>query len=89
MITDIPPRLEAAAALAATHWDPHTCSIGDLLDRVALPVGRPDAVDLWDAVVTHLGDELTVPWELRPGRTRAEVAAMLHAAAARAAGMPR
>ena len=40
---------------------------------------RPDPTDLWDAVVTHLGEEMTVAWERQPGRTPADVAALLRA----------
>lgn len=78
----VPARLCTAAAVALTRWDPHTFGIVDILARVAPGPGRPDSADLWDAVVTHLGEELTVPWERTPGRTRADVAAMLRAAAA-------
>lgn len=70
-----------SAAVALTRWDPHTFGIVDILDRVAPATGRPDATDLWDAVVTHLGEELTVPWERKPGRTRQQVADMLRSAA--------
>jgi hypothetical protein len=76
--------LRAAAALAEAHWspDPGGPGICSLLAMAAPADGRrPDETDLWDAVVTHLGEELTVTWEQRPGRTGADVAAMLRAAA--------
>lgn len=76
--------LRAAAELAEAHWnpDPNGPGICSLLTMAAPADGRrPDETDLWDAVVTHLGEELTVTWEQRPGRTGADVAAMLRAAA--------
>lgn len=80
--------LHRAADLAETHWTPGPNGRGicALLAMAAPRDGqRPDDVDLWDTVVTHLGEELTVPWERQPGRTRADVAAMLRAAAPRPA----
>lgn len=77
--------LRQAADLAETHWtpDPNGPGICTLLAMAApRDGGHPDETDLWDAVVTRLGEELTVTWERRPGRTRADVAAMLRAAAA-------
>lgn len=78
--------LRTAADLAEAHWspDPNGPGICSLLAMAAPADGRrPDETDLWDAVVTHLGEELTVAWERRPGRTGADVAAMLRAAAHR------
>ncbi|MET9222397.1 hypothetical protein ABZX65_27035 [Streptomyces sp. NPDC003300] len=83
---EIASMLRSAAALASTRWDPHGFSIADILDRVAPGGERPDGIDLWDAVVTHLGEELTVPWERKPGRTRTEVAAMLRVASQQIGG---
>ncbi|MEU3203542.1 hypothetical protein ABZ702_06595 [Streptomyces cyaneofuscatus] len=76
--------LHRAADLAEAHWtpDPNGPGICTLLGQAAPRDGsRPDETDLWDAVVTHLNEEMTVAWEQRPGRTRADVAAMLRAAA--------
>ncbi|MFJ4787625.1 hypothetical protein [Streptomyces sp. NPDC088794] len=81
----IPAKLRAAADLAEAHWtpDPDGPGICSLLAMAAPANGeRPDETDLWDAVVTHLNEEMTDAWERRPGRTRADVAAMLRAAAA-------
>lgn len=83
-MTQLDTTLRAAAALAETQWTPHPDGPGicSLLAMAAPQDGsRPDATDLWDAVVTHLDEELTVPWERQPGRTRDDVAAMLRAAA--------
>lgn len=82
---DIGTALRAAADLAETRWspDPNGPGICSLLAMTAADDGRrPDATDLWDAVVTHLDEELTTSWERRPGRTAADVASMLRAAAA-------
>lgn len=73
--------LRRAADFAATDWDPSIWPIVEILDHVADGGGRHDSVGLWDAIVTHLDEELTVPWERQPGRTRAQVAVMLNAAA--------
>jgi hypothetical protein len=82
--TDIGTGLLAAAELAEAHWspDPNGPGICSLL-AMAAPTDRrhPDKTDLWDAVVTHLDEEMTVTWERHPGRTGADVAAMLRAAA--------
>lgn len=83
-MTDLAVTLHRAADLAETHWtpDPNGPGICSLLGQAAPHDGRrPDATDLWDAVVTHLGEEMTVAWERQPGRTRADIAAMLRAAA--------
>jgi len=83
-LTDIGAGLRTAAELAEAHWtpDPNGPGICSLLAMAAPADGqRPDETDLWDAVVTHLDEEMTVVWERRPGRTRANVAAMLRAAA--------
>ncbi|MGW4222961.1 DUF6197 family protein [Streptomyces bauhiniae] len=81
---DITTHLNAAAAVAETRWSPEPNGPGicSLLAMVAPADGhRPDQIDLWDAVVTHLNEEMTVTWERRPGRSRIDVAAMLRAAA--------
>ncbi|MGR3875756.1 hypothetical protein ACUXZZ_45305 (plasmid) [Streptomyces graminifolii] len=84
--TAISTALRRAADLAETRWspDPNGPGICSLLEEVS-PDGwdGPGVVDLWDAVVTHLGEVLTTPWELAPGRTSAEVASMLRNAADR------
>ena len=83
-LTDIGAGLRTAAELAKAHWmpDPNGPGICSLLAMAAPADGqRPDETDLWDAVVTHLDEEMTVAWERRPGRTRANGAAMLRAAA--------
>ncbi|MFJ9037429.1 hypothetical protein ACIRF8_12680 [Streptomyces sp. NPDC102406] len=83
--SDISASLHAAADLAPAHWTPDPIGPGicSLLAMAAsTDGGRPDETDLWDAVVTHLGEELTVSWERHPGRTGADVATMLRAAAA-------
>ncbi len=82
--TRLKAALHAAADLAETQWspDPNGPGICSLLAMAAPRDGRPDDTDLWDAVVTHLDEEMTVTWERRPGRNRADVAAMLRAAAA-------
>lgn len=83
-LADISILLRAAADLAEIHWssDPNGPGICSLLSMAASDDGRrPDTTDLWDAVVTHLNEEMTATWERRPGRTRAEVASMLRAAA--------
>lgn len=89
--TTIPTLLRAAADVAATRWnpDPNGFGVCSALAAVATHEGRPDETDLWDAVVTHLGEEMTVSWERRPGRTRAEVTDMLRAAATAAEGVRR
>ncbi|MER7971038.1 hypothetical protein ABTX35_18925 [Streptomyces sp. NPDC096080] len=81
--TPIGEALRQAADRATACWTPEPSGPGlcSLLGEVARE-GRLDEVDLWDAVVTHLGEELTVPWERAPGRTRTDVAAMLRAVAA-------
>ncbi|MFL1903121.1 hypothetical protein ACJWDR_29050 [Streptomyces tauricus] len=79
--------LRAAADLAETQWTPHPDGPGicTLLAAAAPSDGsRPDETDLWDAVVTHLDEQMTVAWERQPGRTRGDVAAMLRRAAASA-----
>jgi hypothetical protein len=79
--------LRRAADLAVTHWnpDPNGPGICTLLAMAAPQDGsRPDETDLWDAVVTHLGEEMTVAWERRPGRSSSDVEAMLRAASAAA-----
>lgn len=80
-MTDFSAALHQAADIAETRWDPDGFGIVHILEAAAPPGSSPDHVDLWDTVVTHLREELTVPWEQRPGRTRADVAAMLRAAA--------
>lgn len=58
-------------------------------DSVAVAGWNPDrqsliymlSLDAWDALVTHLGECLVVPWERAPGRTQAEVVRTLRAAA--------
>ncbi|QQZ56880.1 hypothetical protein IFE09_27155 [Streptomyces microflavus] len=83
-MTQLAAALHRAADLAETHWtpDPNGPGICSLLGQAAPGDGsRPDETDLWDAVVTHLNEEMTVAWEQQPGRTRADVAAMLRAAA--------
>jgi hypothetical protein len=77
--------LHRAADLATTRWnpDPNGPGICSLLAMAAPQDGsRPDETDLWDAVVTYLGEEMTVTWERRQGRTRADVADLLRAVAA-------
>ncbi|MFJ2675091.1 hypothetical protein [Streptomyces sp. NPDC087525] len=76
--------LHRAADLAEAHWTPgpNGSGICSFLAKAAPRDGsRPDETDVWDAVVTHLGEEMTVAWERHSGRTRADVAAMLRAAA--------
>lgn len=87
----IPAMLRTAAVIASTRWDPNPQGFGvcSALAAATTHDGRPDETDLWDAVVTHLGEELTVSWERKPGRTRADVAAMLQEAAASAEGVQR
>ena len=83
-MTDLVDALHAAATLAETHWtpDPNGPGICTLLAMAAPQDGsRPDDTDLWDAVVTHLDEEMTVAWERKPGRTRDDVANMLRSAA--------
>lgn len=83
-MTTLEAALHRAADLAENHWRPGPDGPGicSLLAMAAPRDGsRPDETDLWDAVVTHLGEELTVAWERRPGRTHTDVAAMLRAAA--------
>lgn len=84
-MTRLATALHRAADLAEAQWSPEPNGPGICsLLAMAAPQddSRPDNADLWDAVVTHLDEELTVPWEQQPGRTRADVAAMLRAAAA-------
>ncbi|MZF56912.1 hypothetical protein GTX53_24290 [Streptomyces sp. SID5594] len=83
-MTKLAAALHRAADLAETHWtpDPNGPGICSLLSQAAPDGGNgPDETDLWDAVVTHLNEEMTVAWEQQPGRTRADVAALLRAAA--------
>lgn len=78
----------AADLLESEGWDPETNWILAAIDRAANYVpgcGSPDAsdttVDAWDALVTHLDEQLVVPWERESGRTQADVVAALRAAA--------
>lgn len=60
-----------AADVEQNGWDPETRSLIHML-----------SVGAWDALVTHLGEQLVVSWEQAPGRTHADVLALLRAAAA-------
>jgi hypothetical protein len=55
-----------AEAIERNGWHPETRSLIHML-----------SVDGWDAMVTHFGEELVVPWERAPGRTQAEVVTAL------------
>lgn len=95
MVTLSVTRSRVAAVLRATAnlleaegWDARRNSVMDAIDRAAGYVpgkGSPDAerttIDAWDALVTHLGEQLVVPWERTPGRTQAQVVAALRGAA--------
>lgn len=77
-----------ADLLEAEGWDPERNSVIFAIDRAAGYVpgkGTPDAeqttLDAWDALVTHLDEQLVVPWERTPGRTQADVVDALRAAA--------
>lgn len=69
--------LHAAAELAAARWG-EGYSIEDALTE-ASPTGRGD--ELLGTVIDYNAHRLTDAWEQQPGRTRQEVAAMLHEAA--------
>jgi hypothetical protein len=76
------------ALLEAEGWDPLHNPIADAIDRAAgyMPgKGTPDAeqatLDAWEALVTHLGDQLVVEWETAPGRTQLQVLTALRSAA--------
>lgn len=73
-----------AALLEAEGWDPERNSVMDAIDRAADYVpgkGSSDAeeatLQAWDALVTHLGEQLVAPWERTPGRTQLQVLAVL------------
>lgn len=78
-----------ADLLEAEGWDPERNAIIFAIDRAAGYVpgkGSPDAEETtlaaWDALVTHLGERLVVPWERTPGRTQLQVVTALRGAAA-------
>lgn len=81
--------LNTTAALLETEgWDPDRNSVIFAIDRAAGYVpgkGSPDAeqttLAAWDALVTHLGEQLAVTWERTPGRTQLQVVSALRAAA--------
>ncbi|MFE2600159.1 hypothetical protein ACFXCZ_27330 [Streptomyces sp. NPDC059396] len=78
----------AADMLAAEGWDPHLNPVITAIDRAA-GFTRPGTdtaaeettIQAWDALVTHLGEQLVVPWEDQPGRTQSDVLAALRGAA--------
>ncbi|MDT0608781.1 DUF6197 family protein [Streptomyces lancefieldiae] len=77
-----------ADLLESEGWDPERNSVMSAIDRAAGYVpgkGSTDAeqttIDAWDALVTHLGEQLVVPWERTPGRTRLQVVSALRGAA--------
>lgn len=77
-----------ADLLQAEGWDPLVNPVVSAIDRAAGYVpgkGTPDAeqttLDAWDALVTHLGNQLVVPWEQAPQRTQAHVLHALRSAA--------
>ena len=79
---------DTASLLEAEGWDPERNSVIFAIDRAAGYVpgkGTPDAeqttLDAWDALVTHLGEQLVVPWERTPGRTPLQVMTALRRAA--------
>ncbi|NUP38944.1 MAG: hypothetical protein HOY76_18495 [Streptomyces sp.] len=79
---------DTAALLEAEGWDPERNSVMDAIDRAAGYVpgkGSTDAEETtlaaWDALVTHLGEQLVVPWERTPGRTQLQVLHALRTAA--------
>jgi hypothetical protein len=81
------------ALLEAEGWDPLQKPIADAIDRAAgyMPgKGTPDAeqatLDAWEALVTHLGDQLVVEWETAPGRTQLQVLTALRSAAKAVSG---
>ncbi|GGM05850.1 hypothetical protein GCM10010099_22520 [Streptomyces cinereus] len=77
-----------ADLLEAEGWDPLLNPIMSAIDRAAGYVpgaGSTDAeeatLQAWDALVTHLGDQLVMPWERAPGRTPLQVLTALRATA--------
>lgn len=77
-----------ADLLEAEGWDPHTNPVVSAIDRAAGYVpgnGSVDAeqttLDAWDALVTHLGNQLVVPWEMDPQRTQLQVLWAIRSAA--------
>jgi hypothetical protein len=79
---------DTADLLEDEGWDPLRNPIMSAIDRAAGYVpgkGSPDAerttLDAWDALVTHLGEQLVVPWEKTPGRTQRQVLHALRTAA--------
>lgn len=95
MVTLSVTRSRVAAVLNGTAdllqvegWDPERNSVIFAIDRAAGYVpgkGSPDAeqttLDAWDALVTHLGEQLVVPWERQAGRTQLQVLHALRQAA--------
>ncbi|MFE9003179.1 hypothetical protein ACFYOY_13705 [Streptomyces sp. NPDC007875] len=78
MTAPVAPAVELRAVadyLQQRGWHPKNRSVIDLL-----------SVDAWDALVTHMGEELVVPWERAPGRTTDDVVNTLRAAADTAEG---
>lgn len=61
---------QVASDVEQNGWDPESRSVIHML-----------SVDAWDALVTHLDEQLVVPWEQTPGRSQADVVAELRAAA--------
>lgn len=82
-MTSLADLLRAAADLAEARWHPTRFGIVSALQQAAGtgPAADDLAVDLWDAVVTHLNEQLCTAWEGEPGRTGQQVAVMLRAAA--------
>ncbi|MGW6743760.1 DUF6197 family protein [Streptomyces sp. NPDC055025] len=79
---------QAADTLAAEGWDPRRTPVIFAIDRAAGfttpgvdPAAEETTLRAWDALVTHLGEQLLVPWENEPGRTQVEVLAALRGAA--------
>jgi hypothetical protein len=77
-----------ADLLEAEGWDPERNSVIFAIDRAAGYVpgkGSKDAeeatLQAWDALVTHLDEQLVVPWERTPGRTQLQVVSALRGAA--------
>ena len=79
---------DTASLLETEGWHPLTNPVVNAIDRAAGYVpgkGSVDAeqttLDAWDALVTHLGNQLVVPWEQAPERTQVQVLYAIRSAA--------